>query len=397
MARNPRPNAHSASSPTGKALGRLCSLSLCRKRHRQLRATSGACSNIGRVRDSNDDLVFADDDCRVYMVLDGVSGRAGGGEAARILLDSLRTEIEARCQASTGERDLQSAVEAAIVAAGKTIQEIADRHPSLSRMATVFALAFVADNTLYYTHIGDSRIYLVRDGMAKQLTMDDTFVQALLNAHAIDAGDVKKHPMRHVISDRVGADHPRKETMVQSEPLIPGDKVLLTTDGITDSLEPDVIERVLSENRNSEEAAQVLVDAALEHGSQDNASCVVVTVDTTSKQTIAGNHDELHGELTKLHEILSDMDGVDDDLRADLEQVAADIRSALGASSDVSHLRGRLKDRILGFELKHPHLTGVVASITDMLACRHWDLTMYDHTDRTQRLSSFQSVHVTSQ
>ena len=82
--------------------------------------------------------------------------------------------------------------------------QVAERSPELDKMGTVFALAYIVDGTLLYTHVGDSRVYLIRNKHALQLTSDETYVQLMVDVGVIKPDDVPEHPMRNVVLNAVG-------------------------------------------------------------------------------------------------------------------------------------------------------------------------------------------------
>lgn len=347
----------------------ICSLGLCRKRKGRLQPRAGACTDIGPVRETNDDLVFAGDDCRLYVALDGIGGNAGGAEASRIVLDKLRSNIESMCAGGHPDQDLKAAVSKALSDATRAMLQVVDRTPEFEKMGTVFALAYIVDDTLLYTHVGDSRVYLVRQGRARQLTSDETYVQLMVDVGVIEPDDVRAHPMRNVVLNAVSTRSNEGNPVVHSKMLLPGDTVLLTTDGVSDKLSEENLARLVETHAVAEEAATEIVRAAIESGSRDNASCIAVMMDRTEDVKIA-SHDDLHYELTKLHELLSDVDNVDEELRNDMVQIAADIRSALHQNdvSEFATLGRRLSERALAFEVSHPYLTSTVGSLADLLA-----------------------------
>lgn len=352
------------------AIRSLCSLGLCRGRKSRLRTRAGAHSDIG-LRETNDDLVFAGDHCRLYVALDGIGGHAGGGEASRIVLEQLRSSIESMC-ASAGahaDQDLSQAVTQAVVDAREEMLKVAKETPEYDSMGTVFALAYVVDETLLYTHVGDARVYLYREGKTRQLTTDQTYVQLMVDIGVIDPDEIAEHPMRNVILNAVGTRSGKTPALVHSKMLLPGDVVLLTTDGVSDKLSEEDLSHLLSVDKPSKVIAEAVVTAALEAGTNDNASCVVVRVDRTG-DVAAHEHDELHAQLTKLHQMLENVEEVDNELRADLQKISEGIRKALRADgqTDLQRLRSELRERALEFEVSHPHLTNAVASIVNSLA-----------------------------
>lgn len=351
----------------------LCSLGLCRNRKGCLTLRAGTHSHIG-LRKSNDDLVCADEHCRLYVALDGIGGSAGGAEASRVLLEQLTTNIESMCGSATQEPelDLSSAVLNALTKATEEMQCVAKARPEYEKMGAVFALAYIVNDTLLYTHVGDARVYLVRQGRARQLTTDETYVQLMVDVGVIDPAEVPEHPMRNVILNAVGTKPPEALPTVHKRLLLPGDVVLLTTDGVSDKLDEEMLGKLLNIDTDPAVLAKTVVEAALLAGTSDNASCVVVRVDR-SADAEANQHDDLQAELAKLHEMLLHVDSLDDDLRKDMAKLADEIRDSLQATepndtSELGRLRQEISDRALEFEVSHPHLTNVVASIVNLLA-----------------------------
>lgn len=348
----------------------LCSLGLCRKRAGQLQPSAGAYSEIG-LRKTNDDLVFAADQCRLYVALDGIGGHAGGSEASKIMLDKLRSSVESMCESASGQPDvdLKQAVATAMSEATKQMVELAQKAPEFDKMGTVFALGYVVDDVLLYTRVGDARVYLVREGRAKQLTTDETYVQLMVDVGVIEPEEATDHPLKNVILNAVGTRSPDSPASVYSTLLLPGDIILLTTDGVTDKLPDDALAELLTADKEPEILAQAVVQAALDAGTKDNASCVVVRIDRARDDEPVA-HEELHVELSKLHDMLSKVDSLDDELRADMRQIADDIRDALQKEHDAKlpGLAKDLSDRALAFEISHPRLTNTIGTIASLLA-----------------------------
>lgn len=349
----------------------VCSVGGCRKRKGPLTTRAGGCSEIGNVRQSNDDLVFASNDCRLCVVLDGVGGYAGGGEASLIVLEKLRSNIEAMCERNFDEAShgLETGVRKALKAATNSMLELANQQPDLEKMSTVFALAYVIDGMLLYTHVGDCRVYLIRSGEARQLTQDETFVQLLVDSATIKPEDIPSHPMKNVVLNAVGTRSVQYDPVVHSVMLLPGDTVVLTSDGVTDVLSNSRLVQADCGSDNPESRAASIVQAALDAGSRDNVSCVVVAIERAEEPDDNGRN-ELHFELARLHDLLANVDSVDGELRDEMRQVADDLRLALkqSQSNDVGDLSQKLQERALRLEAKHPRLVSLVSSIANLLS-----------------------------
>ena len=345
----------------------FCSLGLCRQRLKTLELRSGAHTAIGPVRATNDDLVFAGEHCRLFVVLDGVGGHDGGAEASRIVLDALRSRIESMCRVSDqdAEQQLETALNDALTTACETMRSLSEQDASLEKMGTVFALAYVVGDTLLFSHVGDCRVYLNHNGRLKQLTHDETFVQLMLDAGMIKPNEVPSHPMRSVILNGVGPKELEKKPFVETVPLKTGDTILLTSDGVTDFVQPKQLAQLLADNSDPQLAAKRIVDAAIDASGKDNASCVVVRVSAATSEIDGDSttHDNLRSELGLLNDSLVHVDD-------DLTRLTSDIQSALDDrnSHELNALGKHFKDSVLRFETHHPHLTGILGNIADLLS-----------------------------
>lgn len=199
--------------------------------------------------------------------------------ASRILVDTAPPVL---CRAIAGHDvdavRMTAAVREAMEAARQAMILRARRRPHYNCMGATMALAVIVDGVLYASRAGDCRVYHLRDGQIHRLTTDETFVQVLLDAGTINQQQVRTHPYRHHVLNWVGVDglkHPIEATATQ---LAPGDRILLTTDGVTDVLDDEAIARVVDWRRYPQAAAEALVAEALDRDSRDNVSCVVADV-----------------------------------------------------------------------------------------------------------------------
>ena len=344
----------------------LCSKNRCRRLQAPLVTTSGGYCAIGPVRPTNDDLVFASDDCHLSVVLDGVGGHEGGAEASRLVLDELKQGIEGMCgrdDVTDRKALLESIVRDALHAAISTMAKIGEINGALEDMGTVFALAYVDGNSLFFTHVGDCRVYLFRKGRLQQLTTDETLVQLMVEQGSISSKDLKHHPFRSMISNGVGVGKLKVKPSVDSIPLKEGDTILLTSDGVTDFVESPRLTELLSIEASEGEVARKIVEAAYTNTSTDNASCIVQRVVRQPAMTADLTTGELRKELAKLRHTLRDYED-------DIAEMAGDIEHALELNNmhQVRELRQRFIDSLLRLETRHPHVTSAVSAVSSMLA-----------------------------
>jgi len=233
---------------------------------------------MGNYRHHNEDRCVTDAKRGVFLVVDGVGGQVGGEEASEIIARVVPDWI-GRAAACWRDRDLiQAAVDDSIEASRQEMIELADRLPSYRKMSATLALVVVADGVLYATHVGDCRVYLLRRGQLRQLTKDQTFVQAAIDGGLLTPERARSHMWRHVVTNTVGVDPLDEPAEVHEWLVMPGDRLLLCSDGLTDDVADSQLKQLLSWPSGPQHVADALVDLALEHGSRDNVTCVVVDV-----------------------------------------------------------------------------------------------------------------------
>ncbi|HEX8106813.1 MAG TPA: protein phosphatase 2C domain-containing protein, partial [Kofleriaceae bacterium] len=247
-----------------------------------------AATHVGNVRDHNEDAHFLDEDLGVFLVCDGMGGHAAGEVASELAIGAIRTAwgspalheaAEQWLERATAEakKQLLDVVRGGVVSAHEAILAEADRDQTKSGMGTTLVGAVIVGGELVFAHAGDSRAYLVRDGISMQLTEDHTLLARLLAA-GIDV-DVSGEGarFRSMLTNALGiGEEVKVSTFVV--PLADGDRFLLCSDGISEYVPEHEIGEVLTRQSNPARAAQRLIDLALERGGGDNATAVVVRV-----------------------------------------------------------------------------------------------------------------------
>jgi protein phosphatase len=225
-------------------------------------------SDVGLVRDRNEDAVFASG--RMVAVADGVGGRAAGEVASRAAIDAL-----AHMEKSRLEAPLESALRTAVADGNRRIAFISECRPQLAGMSTTLTAVALGD-AYAIANIGDSRAYLYRDGALTQLTRDDSYVQMLIDSGHLDASRAHGHPQSSVVTAALDGD-PERDAAVSTRPARAGDRLLLCSDGLSDLVEDLALCDVLAEP-SRERCADALVERALAAGGRDNVSVIVADV-----------------------------------------------------------------------------------------------------------------------
>ncbi len=218
-----------------------------------------------------------------YAVADGVGGAPGGHIASRIAVDSaeafLRAAFSGRPHMPGCFREDTSAltrlISLAVTGANTAVYHESLRVSALSGMGTTFAGALFRDDHLAIAHVGDSRIYRLRDGILTQLTEDHSLAQEHFRRGLLSRSELLACDYRNIISRVVGME-PNVEAAVAEHPVFDGDRYLFCTDGLTNMLTHDEIQGILAADAFPKTVCSSFVAAALRAGGQDNVTVVVV-------------------------------------------------------------------------------------------------------------------------
>lgn len=233
---------------------------------------SYAASDIGKHRSSNQDSGYSG--YQLYFVADGMGGHAGGDIASAIT--SQRVALT-DAKYDSVEEAIES-LKRGVLEANAMLSATVGDHPELEGMGTTFTGLLVHGDQIITAHIGDSRLYLVRDGEVKQVTADHTFVQRLVEMGRITPEEALVHPRRSVLMRVLGDFQEEPEIDIALFDAKVGDRWLLCSDGLSGVVPSDVMERILTSNVPTEEAAELLIGEALEFGAPDNVTVVVTDI-----------------------------------------------------------------------------------------------------------------------
>ncbi len=243
----------------------------------QLAFRSGSRCVKGPVRESNEDRCYADQRRGLFVVADGMGGHAGGEQASQTVIEVVAARLtELLDDAQATQADLAEAMLVAIARARQELVHLAQIDVSLRGMGSTAVIGIVHRDQLLLCSVGDSRAYLLRHDDLCQLTVDDTLVQGLVRAGALTVGEAARHPMRHVLLHSVGTRELEKQLQVESHRLYDGDRLLFTSDGLTDVINDAELAELLGNCNDPHEAAVALADHAQEADARDNITCIVV-------------------------------------------------------------------------------------------------------------------------
>ena len=239
-------------------------------------------SDIGCQRENNEDQYAywepANDEefarkGRLAIVADGMGGHEGGQEASRIAVETIRETF-----ADNPDDDAQSLLTVGFKIAHERILEYASAHPELHGMGTTATAIALKGNELYYAHVGDSRLYLVRGANISRVTHDHSYVGRLVQNGVISAAEAEIHPQRHILTAALGAGAELlPETPEHAIELQKDDVLVLCTDGLWSLLSEDEIQSVVL-GSDPHEACRALIQMTKDRGGPDNITVQVLRI-----------------------------------------------------------------------------------------------------------------------
>jgi serine/threonine protein phosphatase PrpC len=259
------------------------------RREFSMKAFSAGLTNIGRRRDNNEDTFHGDDKIGLYIVADGMGGHRAGEVASRTVVRSIRDYMDAFSASqeaqSTGAGEMSpasAAVLQSIELANRVVHQLSQDQGSYKGMGSTAAVAFLHGDTLVTANVGDSRIYLVRQGKIEQLTKDHTLLAEQIRKNPSFDPYFSTMPMKHILMRAVGIQETVEADAYEMQPLS-GDTVLMCSDGLTDMLsDHDVLQAIL-QGGTLAETCRRLVDLANERGGNDNITVVLIQFEKEEK------------------------------------------------------------------------------------------------------------------
>ena len=232
--------------------------------------------------------ISENDDTPVLLtvVADGIGGHKAGEIASKIAVETIINAV-----ADSDMSDPQWILKSALLEANHSITSEAAEDDERIGMGSTVACALIIDTALYIATLGDSRIYLIRDNIIRQLNVDHTWVQEALDVGVINSEEARSHPRRHLIRSYLGSSDPIKpdlrlyladnENLEQAKanqglPLLPMDQILLCSDGLSDLVADEEILDILQGGGTHDEQLQKLVDLANLRGGHDNITIVLL-------------------------------------------------------------------------------------------------------------------------
>lgn len=236
-------------------------------------------SDVGRIREGNEDSFYLGLEEGLFIVSDGMGGHQSGEVASRVVTDNLPDLFLNRLKAAwaRGESaNYPSLIRSAVKELNDLVNRKATQDPGLQGMGATLALAWITDarGTVFLANVGDSRVYYLRKGNLNQLTRDHSILALLLEQGEINQEEAAIHPARGRLYRYIGMPE-EVVTDVHRIRLEPGEKLLLCSDGLTDELTDFRIQTLIHDG-DLLDSCQALVDAANERGGHDNITALLI-------------------------------------------------------------------------------------------------------------------------
>ena len=241
----------------------------------------GKCSLLGNYRENNEDSIEVKQfpDLIVSIVADGMGGQAAGEIASKRAIEIIPRELRKNLTAGLNPDGVKSVIKRAIVQANEEIMAMGALDKDMKNMGTTVVMAIWRKGSdMYIAGVGDSRCYLVRAGAISQLTTDHSLAQALVEAKTISAAEAKDHRFKNVLWKYLGSKEVGDGPEVTVLQVKPHDRVVLCSDGLTGVVQDEGMQAFVDAQKDMQACAEGLGQLALDSGSRDNVSCIMIEV-----------------------------------------------------------------------------------------------------------------------
>jgi protein phosphatase len=242
----------------------------------------GKCTLLGNYRENNEDAIDVKlfPEMTICLVADGMGGQAAGEVASKRAIEIVPRELKKNILQQASQDEIRAVIRRSIVQANEEIMSMAALDRELKNMGTTLVLCVwrKGTNLLYVAGMGDSRCYQIRGKQIEQLTVDHSIAQALVEAKTISAAEARTHRYRNVLWKYLGSAEVGEGPEVRAVPIQAGDRFLLCTDGLSGVVADEQLLEFIDQKADMQECADGLGQFALDSGSRDNISCIVIEV-----------------------------------------------------------------------------------------------------------------------
>ncbi len=234
-------------------------------------------SDIGKSREMNQDSYFistTNDDVKLFILADGMGGYEGGEVASKLAIECSKSYILNNFNQIPKEKDeIMNLIRNAIEYANLRVYEESQEHERLSEMGTTIDVSLIYNGKVYVGHVGDSRVYRIRNDIIRKITTDHSYVEKLIKEGSITKEEAYHHPKRNMLMKALGCN-----SLVEPDLFCKGflkdDILLMCSDGLTNMIKEDEIFNIIVNNLNN--PADKLIEQANDNGGYDNVTAIVL-------------------------------------------------------------------------------------------------------------------------
>lgn len=232
-------------------------------------------TDIGRARTKNQDYYYISEDGCINILADGMGGYAGGEVASRLATLSAKDYITKHFDKNLEyeKEQILEIIKNAMEYANLQVHNKAQENPELVQMGTTLEICLIYKEKMYVGHVGDSRVYRIRQGIIRKLTKDDSYVQKLVEDGTITKEEAKNHPKKNMLVKALGCETDL-EVNVFYKKFLADDIILICSDGLTNMVSEEQIYNII--NNNVEQAAENLINEANLNGGLDNITIIII-------------------------------------------------------------------------------------------------------------------------
>lgn len=244
------------------------------------KVTTAGLSDIGLVRENNEDVWAEVPQKRFYILADGMGGHLAGEVAARVAVDELIALVNGDLGAQMENASLEEArhlLAAAIGEVNNQVFRLGRKDPALRGMGTTLCCLDFHPQGVIYGHVGDSRIYRLHENNLAQITKDHSLLRELVDLGELTERQAEEHAYKNIITKAIGTE-PSVEPSVHTCEIVEGDLYLMCSDGLSDLLSRKEMEEILKSATTPKKAASELVAVAKEKGGYDNITVVIAKI-----------------------------------------------------------------------------------------------------------------------
>lgn len=242
-----------------------------------MKLRAGALSITGRFRENNEDACHVDPEARFFVVADGMGGQSAGERASAMAVEIVPRILGRGLTApAKSAAEIVKLIDHAVSQANSEILALGEIDSRLHNMGTTIAFVVLQGDDAFIGGVGDSRVYLLRDGNIQQLTTDHSLTQALVDAGTLTPEEALTHRYRNVLYRYLGSKDGGTGTAPRTVKLQPGDRLILCSDGVTGGVSDAELATLLASGDDPEALADAIIKAAESGGSKDNITAIVI-------------------------------------------------------------------------------------------------------------------------